>query len=573
MPPWEKYGGQQNAGPWAKYGGEKKRSVGDDVLGAVVTFNRNFVPFSDELSDGLTAVVNRATGQAKTLKEGWDQARKVTNEAEASFAKARPNAAAFTRGTGNASTMVLPAAPGLNALAQGTRGVNMGRAALVGAAEGAAYGLGDRGTLNERLGSANRNALLGGAFGGAAGSLAPATRRPVKRVDPNVRKLAEEGVQMTPGQMRGGMAKTLEDQATSLPILGPAIQEARQSSLNSMNRAIANRTLKPVGETLPDGIEAGTDAIKYVGDRLSAGYEKAIPQRTIRADPAFADDARAAMANVNTMTPAAVERLNNIIDQRVTSRLGQGGVMDGATFKQIQSELSYEASRFKGAQDPDLREIGAILDNVRGALDGAARRQDPQFARTMDELDAGWAELTRLENAASKAGVEGGIVTPSQYDGAVRMGDKRVRRRGYARGEALGQDFSSAAKAVLPSKVPNSGTADRTGLGAALSVPGAIMGTMAGGPVGGAIGGTVALGGLTAARSMYSPRAIEAANRALNARIGREGQQVALRELEALAAQSPQAAQLYRTVLAKLGRASGATAGQSNALLGAGPAQ
>lgn len=572
MPPWEKYGGQQSAGPWAKYGG-KKRSLADDIQGAVVTVNRNLVPFSDELADGLNAVYMRATGEAKSLKEGWQKARDITNRAERTFAQDRPMAAGFARGTGTAATIALPAAPGVNALVQGTRGVNMARGAIIGATEGAAYGLGDRGTVQERLGAANRNALLGGVLGAAGGAMAPATRRAPKPVDPNVRKLAQEGVQMTPGQMRGGMAKTLEDQATSLPILGPAIQEARQSSLNSMNRAIANRTLKPVGETLPAGIEAGTDAIKYVGDRLSAGYEKAIPQRTIRADPAFADDARAAMANVNTMTPAAVERLNNIIDQRVTSRLGQGGVMDGATFKQIQSELSYEASRFKGAQDPDLREIGVILDNVRGALDGAARRQDPQFARTMDQLDAGWAELTRWENAASKAGVEGGIVTPSQYDAAVRMGDKRVRRRGYARGEALGQDFSSAAKAVLPSKVPNSGTADRAGLGAVLSVPGAIMGTMAGGPVGGAIGGTVALGGLAGARTLYSPQAIEAANRALNARIGREGQQVALRELEALAAQSPQAAELYRTVLSRIGRASGATAGQSNALLGAGPAR
>lgn len=554
-------------------GQQRKRSLAQDVQGAVTTFNRNFVPFSDELSDGLNAAYMRATGEAKTLKEGWQKARQISGNAEASFAKDRPLAAAFTRGAGTASTIALPSAPGVNALVQGSRGMNMARAGVVAATEGAAYGLGDRGTVQERLGAANRNALLGGVLGAAGGAMAPATRRAPKRVDPNVRKLAEEGVQMTPGQMRGGMAKTLEDQATSLPILGPAIQEARTEGLKSFGRSRVNAALRPIGETLPQEIATGNDAIRYAGDVLSRGYENAVPGVTIKADRQFSQEAQAALQNASSMTGPHFDRLAQILQDRVNSRLSPNGGLDGAMYKQVQSELDWEVSRFMGSGDPDQRAIGEALQGVQSALESAARRQDPKFAKLIDNLDRGWSELGRIETAAAKPGANEGIFTAGMYDASVRAGDNRVRKRGYARGEAFGQDVSTAAKSVLPSSVPNSGTADRAGIGMLASVPGAVMGTMAGGPAGGVIGSGATIAGLTAARSMYSPRAIEAANRALNARIGREGQIAALRELEALAAQSPQAAKLYRDVLAKVGRTSAATASQPNALLGAGPSQ
>ena len=45
-----------------------------------------------------------------------------------------------------------------------------------------------------------------------------------------------------------------------------------------------------------------------------------------------------------------------------------------------------------------------MLQGVSDGLEAAARRQNPRFAEQMDRLDAGWALVTRAEDAASGAG-------------------------------------------------------------------------------------------------------------------------------------------------------------------------
>ena len=53
------------------------------------------------------------------------------------------------------------------------------------------------------------------------------------------------------------------------------------------------------------------------------------------------------------------------------------------------------------------------------------------------------------------------MFTPAQLAEGVRQMDKSVRKGAVARGNALMQDLSDAGVNVLPSKVPDSGTAGR----------------------------------------------------------------------------------------------------------------
>lgn len=488
------------------------------------------------------------SGAGAALRTGMAQQR----AGEDRFTATNPKSAALARGTGNALTMLVPGGQ-VGAAMQGGRAMNMLRGATAAAAPAAAMSFADRGNLQERLGAANQGALVGGLLGAAGGALAKTPPKP-KKVSPEVELLASEGVRMTPGQMSPNrLTRSAEDAGTSLPMLGDEIAARRIEGFEDFNRATLNRALKPIGEKLPDDVATGTQAVKFAGDKLSKGYEDAIPGRNVRLDPAFSDDVRTALEQTDTLTDPARERLLDILTKRIDDRIPQNGMIDGRTYKKIQSELDYEVSRFSKAQDPDQRAIGDAIANVQTAFENAARRQDPAFAKKIDALDQGWAELARIETAAAKSQDMSGVFTPAQYRQAILSGEGRIRKRGVARGEALSQDLASAALKVLPSKMPDSGTAGRAAWGMLASAPGAALGALTGGGPGAlaGIGGTAA--GLKLASKAYSPEAIQAANTALNARISNQAREAALAELRAMAAQNPALASLYQQVASRLG--------------------
>lgn len=539
----------------------RKGAMGE-VLGATANLYKS-IPFMDEGAAALDSGLRLATGQADSVPEAWRQSRELQDENAEDFKRRRPTTTAVIKGAGTGASILVPAGGQANLFAQGGRAANAARGALTASGNAYLYAAADQGTMEQRAKAGGRAARdpVTLALGAGAGALAtPRRARTPKPVNPDVELLAREGVQLTPGQMRGGIAKAAEDAGTSQPVLGQAITERREEGIDSFGRAVINRALKKVDDALPEGL-TGTDAVRYAGDKISAGYKTALPSRIVRADAGFAEDARAAFANVGTMTPKGQRQLNDILNQRVTSRLPQNGVMDGDLYKLIQSDLDYEVSRFSSSTDADQRAIGQAIEGVQEALEKAARRQDPAFAKKIDALDSAWAELARIETAAGKSNDLSGRFTPAQYAQSVRAGDKRVRSRGVARGEALSQDLAGAAVRVLPSKIGESGTAPRAAWGMVTSVPGAVVGGMAGGGLGAAAGIGATAGALTLGARAYSPQAVQAANAALAARIGSQESRQAMVELARMASRDPSAQALYREVLARLSGAAGAQGG------------
>jgi hypothetical protein len=559
-----------------------KRSVAQDITGAMANFNRG-LGIGDEMAAGFQTGANLLTGRVPLAKagDGDQNALAQQRRIEDDFAAARPNAAAIARGTGMAGTVAVPTGASANLLATSGRAVNALRGATTAGLTGAAYAAADRGTASERLKAASetaRNPLVLG-LGAAGGALGPGLRAPKKgKISPDVVKLRQKGVELTPGQARGGIAKATEDAATSLPIVGTAIQEARTSGLETFNRAVADEALAPVGMKLPDNIPAGHAAVEYVEKTLGGLYTKAIPNRSIAAD----DEFKAALGQrvgeiVQDMTPAARDRLAGILDQRLTSRFDDAGSVTGETFQRINSELETVRGRFAASQDADQRAIGDAIKAVQEELRAAASRQDPAFAEAKAAIDKGYALFKRQQGAAASVGAEGGVFTPAQYGGAVRRGDRSVDKGATARGSALGQDFADSARAVLPNKTPDSGTATRGAIAGVAAAPGALIAAGAtGGPLG--VAGVAAgygatLGGLKIAAGRYSPEAISAANAALDVRIGQQQQAAALNELKRLAMRDPRAAQLYTEVAGRLSRLAGVSASQNDVARSASPAR
>jgi hypothetical protein len=479
----------------------------------------------------------------------------------------RPNAAAFTRGAAQVAPTLIPGGQ-MSALPAAGRGVNMARGAVAAAASGAANraAIGE-GNAQQRLARASNPAAIAAdvGLGGVAGRLVPVLASQRKRMSPQARTLIREGVQLTPGQAAGGFAKRMEDVATSAPIMGPAVTDARERGVESLNRVAAERALRPIGKTLRADTATGSEAVAEIAEQFSRRYEDIVPKGGLDArDPQLAQDF-AAISNITAdMTDSSKAQLANIIKERVTNRI-TNGLIDGAAFKRIEADLTQKAGQYTKSPDPNEQDIGRALQDVLTGLRESLARQNPAYAKALADTNKGYSRLATLETAAGRAGNVGGIATPKQLREAYRAGDKSVRRRATAQGRRPDQPFYDAAAEVLPSNIGDSGTAGRLA-----NNPLAIGGLGAA-----AVNPSTAAVAIPAVASMgvgalaYSKPAMDLFNRALARNVSRRDAELALEQLGQLAAQNPQLRGLYEQAAARLGYASQARE-PANAMAGQG---
>lgn len=447
----------------AEFGDQLVRNSGaaDEVNGA----------FS-YLGQGADNLYRRATGQPVEIPaaSAYQAAADRTKERQAQYAREHPGANALA----SLGTIAVTGKPALgsaaptNALAAGTQAAALNapfafarqdgdlRARLPGALKEEALAFGGGATLN----------ALGGYFGQMAQR---AGAKPTA-----ARQLSDMGVELTPGQMFaetpviGPTLKRFEDLATSAPFTGAGINAARARGVESFNRAVANRALGEIGETMPKTVNVGRDGVRFVEQRISAAYDKALsPVRQVTVDAQLANDIAAAVRP--SLPPQVAQDVQAVIDNTITPRLAMGR-LDGRTWKDVDSELGamIRAADNASASNPVQRYNKEALESLRDAWRGALERTDPRVAAAVAKADAATANLVRIRQAAQMNGAEEGVYTPAQLSNAVRSTDSSAGNRAFARGDALLQDITEPAKRILPSKVPDSGTAVRLGAGAGL---------------------------------------------------------------------------------------------------------
>lgn len=302
-----------------------------------------------------------------------------------------------------------------------------------------------------------------GLLGGMAGNALARIISPRASTNPQIQQLLNEGVTPTPGQMMGGLARTVEDKAISVPILGDAIRSARQRGIKEFNLAALNRVTAPLGVTIKD---AGREGVRQAHQAVSEAYDAIIPRLAFRADRQFAQELAQIQHMAQALPPDRLTQFQRIIDDKVIGKLTPQGGATGQNFREIESELGRLARNYISSPDADQRTLGAALLEVQSSLREALARANPQAADELRRINEAYALLTRVERAAASTGAESGVFTPSQLSAAVRASDSTIRRNRFARGEALMQDLSDAGRSVLNSTVPNSGTADRLMLNA-----------------------------------------------------------------------------------------------------------
>ena len=303
----------------------------------------------------------------------------------------------------------------------------------------------------------------GAAFGaGTSGLLAGVARMVRPETNPMAAQLMKEGVTPTPGQILGGVYNTVEEKLQSLPILGDAISYSKRKTQEEFNKAALNRALEPIGEK---ATQAGRAGVLEVKEKLGKAYESLLPKISFKPDQQFVQEFGNLKQMATGLGPKEQAKFNSIIDD-VMSKASPNGSMLGTTFKTVESKLNKEAKNFTRSSDAYQQELGGALNEALRILRDTLPRVNPGFSDELQAINTGYANYTRIRQAASStaAGAREGMFTPAQLAQAVRAQDTSAGKGASATGQALMQDLAERGTNVLGAKVPDSGTPGRAAL-------------------------------------------------------------------------------------------------------------
>ena len=375
---------------------------------------------------------------------------------------------------------------------------SLGGAIGQGAAYGGAYGLGSSITNQSDLKGTAANTAIGA---GTGAMLAPISYGLGKLLsggtrDPAAQTLADNGVPLTIGQGMGGTAHTLEDATTHIPVLGNAIKGQQANSIVGFNRATYNSALEPLGIKYPNDGPVGNAGIDKMGGMISDAYDKVFDSAAIKNSPTFSSNLSDAVENAsNTLPPDRVTTITKNVNRLINGQFDQNGELSGEALKSAKNWFA-EQARSSPAASLDDRATSAAYGKVLDALKGGIAETDPERGDLLNAADSAYSRFLRIQQAASSnnaGGKRAGIYTADQLGGALRAMDTSPHRMNFARGQVPMQDLVQAGQKVLPSTVPDSGSAIR---GLVEAAPWLFAGHMV--APGAAVGGAAALGAGTA---------------------------------------------------------------------------
>ncbi len=412
----------------------------------------------------MPSLVAGARGMGDTYRNAlaWQRG------SEDDFTTRRPLAAGTARGVGTTATLFVPGGAPAQMAAAPSRAVGALRGATVAAAQGYGYGLADRGTLDERVQSANTSAavsgVLGGVLGGALGGPSKAPR-PADR--PELNALQERAKVDVPAarsaaqEYRGvGIAPTLADVTDDsargvIRATGSRMTPARQAVTDFRDaRALdlpdriggqARRVISGDSRT-PDQIRAALTAERKTAADASFGALRNEPV-VMDADTVMAlrsPDGRAAIRAAASDAQNSLDPADRAIAAEL-NRLADAAVDDPSTQITVGMAQSISASLLDAAevsQRGGRNNSARILGSLGRAIRENARTAVPQY----DEALQGYAASSRLIDAADVG--EGFMArnTDEFVDAVGRMGPEELEvaraaaRRGVERsaGESPG---------------------------------------------------------------------------------------------------------------------------------------
>jgi len=360
----------------------------------------------------------------------------------------------------------------------------VGQGAAIGAGEGAAQPVTEDDYWSQKRKDIGTGTAVGGALG-IPGHIASRMIAPKGANNADIRTMENAGVKPTVGQTLGGGFDTMEQKATSIPIMGDAIAMARQRGRDQFNQSIIDKTLESVDGTVKG---AGTGAVSDVHKLIQAAYTNALDTIPgIKIDGIASKELSALRSLARNLPDDELRQFNRIYKEKVLSRLSPAGGMTSRTFKEMDSDLG---KVIRISKDP--RGVFKELQNI---FRQQGSRISPKFRSKLKAADEAFAKQVRLDSATNAAGLQGGVFTPGQMVNATKKADQSIRKNQFSQGDALLQDYATTGQRVLGDKYPDSGSAGRYAM-------------MGGGSLAAAMdpaSAATALGGLLAGAGVYTP--------------------------------------------------------------------
>jgi hypothetical protein len=313
--------------------------------------------------------------------------------------------------------------------------------------------------------------MAGGAVGKAAGVLGdvvgPSVKALQKPVSPAVRDLASKGVVMTPGQRGGKLASSIEQRATSIPLVGDQIKRARGKATEQWNRSELNDAIKDAGGTAIPAGRTGRDAIAHTESEMGKSYTRVLSKMSAdlnSADPSgmtfhqFLNQTKTLASQ--GLEPQTAKIVNDLIDNKVIMKFGSNGKATGERVKEIQETLRTEIDDLKSGNYQE-RKAAQALKQVSADMKAMLKRENPKLAQELDGIDRGYAKFKASSKASLYSTKNSGTYTPAQKLRAIRARDKSKDKQRFASGTAHGEKEAEAVESVIGNTEPDSGSAGR----------------------------------------------------------------------------------------------------------------
>ena len=422
---------------------------------AIAQMVGNATPYADEVNQAVSG--NEQRYQALRQDEGIDWPRMGGN-------------IAMTAAPGGA----IKAAPSL-----------VGRTAQ-GAGMGLGYGLlnpvTDGDFLEEKAKQAGIGALTGGAMAPLVGGVSRLIS-PKASTNPDI--ALTKAMKPTIGQTLGGFANRTEEKAQSLPILGDAITWAKRNSRDLFNIDAMNRVANITGQKVTKPGIAGVDQLEAIARKAYDDFFKKAGD--IQLDKVFVDELGSVRKAASSLTPSMAKRFENILADKVISRIPKTGKIASDTIKRIDADVG-DVARSYSKQTGSEGELGLVLKQLRNVIQESVARKSPELGDMFNKANLTYAQMKAIKKAAEGAvGKQDGKFTPAQLANQFKKNDSPSAKEM--------RDYAMAAERMIGSKYPDSGTAGRMFMDTGLLVGGALNPQILAGAA-----------GLGAAASAYLPQ-------------------------------------------------------------------
>lgn len=291
-------------------------------------------------------------------------------------------------------------------------------------------------------------AILSGALNVGSRALTGSLVSPTQ----TTKGLLDQGVVPTYGQnaasgtgFKNKVVAGLEEKMQSVPFVGDFITNARLRALDDFRKAALNKAAPPGAKIT----ETGDEGVKQLKDAFKAGYGDVYKGHTFKPDFQMVQDMAAAPGNLTVpLSNEAMKKYWGTVNN-VLSRIPMGGLPARNVKGTIEADLGQAGRGLQASLVKEEQDLGKAILGARDALrDSMKRSLPPADAAKLAPLDAAYPNYAAVRSASDRAKAQLGAFSPNQL------------QRSAPQGSAL-RELADMGQAALPTRLPNSFSADR----------------------------------------------------------------------------------------------------------------